>query len=72
MPFTLTLLFWLNDKSEDYAATWAFLDRRIAEVLKVAGRLGKGVTKALSLPERLVGAAVPGGRPRGPMRGARR
>ncbi|WP_340115283.1 COQ9 family protein [Pelagibius sp. 7325] len=51
--YSSTLLFWLNDKSEDYAATWAFLDRRIAEVLQVAGRLGKGVTAALNLPDRL-------------------
>jgi ubiquinone biosynthesis protein COQ9 len=54
--YSSTLLYWLNDNSEDYAATWAFLDRRIAEVLKVAGSLGKGVTAALSLPERVVGA----------------
>ncbi len=72
--YSSTLLFWLNDKSEDYAATWAFLDRRIAEVLKVAGRLGKGVTAALGLPERLLGALTEGrrGGPRGPARSARR
>lgn len=29
-----TLLFWLDDKSEDCAATWAFLDRRIADVME--------------------------------------
>src|SRR3546814_10685041 len=27
--YSSTLLFWLNDKSENFAATWAFLDRRI-------------------------------------------
>ena len=66
--YSSTLLFWLNDKSEDYAATWAFLDRRIAEVLKIAGRLGKGVTTALSLPERLVGTMT-ASRRRGPRGG---
>jgi ubiquinone biosynthesis protein COQ9 len=75
--YSSTLLYWLNDKSEGFAATWAFLDRRIGEVLKVAGQLGKGVSAAMSLPERLVAtvtAARQGGvrRGRGPSRGARR
>ena len=48
-----TLLFWLNDRSEDHAETWAFLERRITEVLKVGGRLGKTVGKLLDLPDRL-------------------
>ena len=80
--YSSTLLYWLNDKSDDYAASWAFLDRRIAEVLKVAGRLGKGFSSALSLPDRLLGAfrRPPGGKAgllpfarkrRGPRRGAR-
>lgn len=30
-----TLLYWLNDGSEDSAATWAFLDRRIADVMRI-------------------------------------
>ena len=77
--YSSTLLFWLNDKSEDFSATWAFLDRRIGEVLKVAGRLGKGVSTAMSLPDRLMESlsarrAAPGrgGPRRGPMRSARR
>jgi ubiquinone biosynthesis protein COQ9 len=32
-----TLLVWLEDKSEDFADSWAFLDRRIADT----GRIGK-------------------------------
>ena len=32
---TTTTLFWLNDDSEDSAASWAFLDRRIADVMKI-------------------------------------
>lgn len=48
-----TLLYWLNDQSEDFRETWAFLDRRIAEVLKIGGRLGKTVGRLLDLPDRL-------------------
>lgn len=29
-----TVMFWLNDRSEGSAATWAFLDRRIEEVMQ--------------------------------------
>ena len=30
--YTATVLFWLGDTSEDSAETWAFLDRRLANV----------------------------------------
>lgn len=30
-----TLLYWLNDGSEGGEATWAFLDRRIADVMRI-------------------------------------
>jgi ubiquinone biosynthesis protein COQ9 len=30
-----TLLYWLDDRSEGAIATWAFLDRRIADVLRI-------------------------------------
>ena len=30
-----TLLYWLNDRSEGAEATWAFLDRRIADVMRI-------------------------------------
>lgn len=33
--YSATLLFWLNDDSEDYADSWAFLDRRIANVMNI-------------------------------------
>ena len=29
-----TVLFWLGDESEDHAATWEFLDRRIENVMQ--------------------------------------
>jgi len=33
--YSAVLLYWLNDESEDYADTWAFLDRRIEDVMKI-------------------------------------
>ncbi|MBT6089831.1 MAG: COQ9 family protein [Rhodospirillaceae bacterium] len=33
--YSSTLLVWLDDRSEGCADTWAFLDRRIADVMKV-------------------------------------
>jgi ubiquinone biosynthesis protein COQ9 len=30
-----TSLFWINDESDDSADSWQFLDRRIADVLKI-------------------------------------
>jgi ubiquinone biosynthesis protein COQ9 len=32
--YSSTLLYWLNDRSEDSAATWSFLDRRIDNVMR--------------------------------------
>ena len=52
--YSSTLLYWLNDKSEGFADSWAFLDRRIAEVLKIGGRLGKSMKGLMDLPERLL------------------
>lgn len=52
--YSATLLYWLGDDSEGHAATWAFLDRRIEDVMrfetfkanlrdnKALGRLLKG------------------------------
>jgi ubiquinone biosynthesis protein COQ9 len=36
--WTSTFLFWLEDRSEGYAETWSFLERRIANVMQI-GRL---------------------------------
>jgi ubiquinone biosynthesis protein COQ9 len=38
---TATTLYWLNDTSKDHAATWAFLDRRIENVLKVGQKISR-------------------------------
>lgn len=51
--YSSTFLYWLNDRSEDYEATWAFLDRRIDEVLKVGGRVGKTMSHIMAMPDRL-------------------
>lgn len=32
--YSTTLLYWLNDESEDYQDTWDFLDRRITNVMQ--------------------------------------
>lgn len=36
-----TLLFWLNDDSEDNADSWAFLDRRIGNVMEIEKLKGR-------------------------------
>jgi ubiquinone biosynthesis protein COQ9 len=54
--YSATLLFWLNDESEGFAGTWAFLDRRIGEVVKIGGRLGRAVGGLLDLPDRILRA----------------
>jgi len=33
--YSAVLLYWLNDDSEGYEDTWAFLDRRIEDVMKI-------------------------------------
>lgn len=47
-----TVLYWLDDSSEDCADTWAFLDRRIEDVMKLmkvrAPRLGGGLSSLVS------------------------
>jgi len=50
-----TLLYWLNDRSEGCVATWAFLDRRIANVLQIP-KLQKRIAEGFALlpdPRRL-------------------
>jgi ubiquinone biosynthesis protein COQ9 len=49
-----TLIYWLDDSSEHHADTWDFLDRRIDEVLKIGGRMGKALKSVLDFPDRLV------------------
>jgi ubiquinone biosynthesis protein COQ9 len=43
---TSTTLYWLGDSSDDHAATWAFLDRRIENVMQMGKRIGQAKAKA--------------------------
>jgi ubiquinone biosynthesis protein COQ9 len=36
-----TFLYWLEDQSEDHVATWAFLDRRIEDVMRIGRWRGR-------------------------------
>lgn len=53
--YSSTVLYWLNDRSADCADTWAFLDRRIEEVMQVPKILGRisSVTDRLPNPFRV-------------------
>ena len=57
--YSATVLYWLNDKSEGFADTWAFLERRIDTVLRVGGFLGRMTRSLGEFP-------TPFGRPRRP------
>ncbi len=59
--YSATLLFWLGDESEGRAATWSFLDRRIEEVVRIGGTLGRAVGGLLDLPDRLLRARARAG-----------
>ncbi|MFP6744731.1 MAG: COQ9 family protein [Alphaproteobacteria bacterium] len=50
--YSTTLLYWLDDTSEDFSETWAFLDRRIADVLKVPKATAR-LKRLLPNPDRL-------------------
>jgi ubiquinone biosynthesis protein COQ9 len=47
--YSTTLLFWLDDHSENFQDTYAFLDRRISDVLKIGDirKAGEGIKKKL-------------------------
>lgn len=49
--YSATLLYWLADESEDFAGTWDFLGRRIADVMQIE-KLKADVKKRLDdLPD---------------------
>ena len=54
-----TVLFWLGDTSEEHSATWAFLDRRIANVMqfeKTKSQLQKNpfITRLMAGPGKII------------------
>jgi ubiquinone biosynthesis protein COQ9 len=52
--YSATLFYWLNDKSEGVGATWAFLDRRIAEVMRIPQAVSRltRFTERIPMPRR--------------------
>ena len=62
--YSATVLFWLGDDSPDNAATWAFLDRRIEDVMrfektKAALRDNKLASALIAGPNRLLSGNPP-------------
>ncbi|MHC0052366.1 COQ9 family protein [Actibacterium sp. D379-3] len=62
--YASTVLFWLGDDSPGYEKTWAFLDRRIGDVMafeKLKGRVRANplLKPFLALPERALGRIRP-------------
>jgi len=51
--YSSTLLVWLNDRSEGHAETWAFLERRIDDVIKVGPVIGRTMDGLLGFPDKL-------------------
>ncbi|MBT3307078.1 MAG: COQ9 family protein [Alphaproteobacteria bacterium] len=45
--YSTTVLYWLADESEGFADTWAYLDRRIADALKIPAATSR-IKKVLS------------------------
>lgn len=45
-----TVLYWLQDQTDNFEATWAFLERRIADVLKIQNLRGRIERAAKNLP----------------------
>ncbi len=51
--YSSTLLYWLNDKSDGQAESWAFLERRISDVMRVPKALAR-LRACLPDPERII------------------
>jgi ubiquinone biosynthesis protein COQ9 len=46
-----TALYWLEDKSAGCADSWAFLDRRIADVMRIPQQIGRAKKLVEKLPD---------------------
>lgn len=51
--YASTVLYWLDDRSADFGATWRFLDRRIDEVMRIGRGLGRLAGRLGDLPSPL-------------------
>lgn len=49
--FGSSFAFWLSDDSDENQASWQYLDRRIADVLKVGGQFGKIIKSTQNFPD---------------------
>ncbi len=60
--YSATLLYWLNDRSPDYADSWNFLERRLDEVMQVPKVMARAreALERLRSPFRLFGSPKPG------------
>lgn len=74
--YSATVLFWLGDSSEDHAATWEFLDRRIDNVMQIEKakahvRNSPALSKLMAGPNWLLGQIkAPPKFPKGDLPGA--
>lgn len=51
--YSATVMYWLNDKSPDCSATWHFLERRIADVMRVPQLVGQATSRLREIADRL-------------------
>lgn len=49
--YSATLLFWVDDRSPNQEATWAFLDRRLADIMRIQGARRRVEKLAERLPD---------------------
>ena len=49
--YSTTLLHWLDDRSEDLSESWAFLDRRIENVMQIPKLTGRLKSLADNVPK---------------------
>lgn len=62
--YSSTVLYWLGDDSPDHMATWAFLDRRIEDVmqiekLKARARANPVLSKLMAVPNQMLARVRP-------------
>jgi ubiquinone biosynthesis protein COQ9 len=51
--YSATVLYWLDDRSEGFQNTWSFLERRIADVMRVPQALGALQKRLAAFPSPL-------------------
>lgn len=62
--YSATVLYWLGDESIDHQATWEFLDRRIADVMRIEevkakARANPLLNRLMAGPDRMLGRVRP-------------